>query len=703
MKRWNVGKMESWTVIGMVGLSIIPTFQLSAQQPFPTRPPAPTPLRAAQFPPFQEVALPNGMTLLVIENHEQPSLSVTLSFRAGDAYAPVGKEGLASIVAELLTKGTATRGAEQIAATIEGVGGSLGASASEDFLTVSTDVLSDHADLAFELLGDVTRSATFPVVELDLARMRYLSALEVELSHADNVAARIFARDVYGRHPYGRRPTPASYKAITQADVTTFAGRRLRPAGALLVVAGDLTLGRARALAVRAFGTWRGAPPAAAPFPAVPVRRSTDIVLVHRPGSVQANVVLGNPTFLPADTGYYAARMATQVLGGGADARLFLILREQKSWTYGSYAGLDRNRGLGHWVATFEGRTAVTDSALAEILHQIDRIRTELITDSELTAAKGFLIGSFPLTIETPRQIAQVVTTARLLGLGPDYLRLYRERLRAVTALRARAAARRIFRRDALTIVVVGDAKELYDKLKAIAAVRLVDIDGSPINPADLNPTGAPVAFERSQIVARTDSFQAVLQGKPFGSQVISVQVSPDSIVYTEATMLGALVQQHTTVVLGAADFAMRHTDQTGTVQNQKSEIHLTYANGRVKGHALVPQGTGAPREVPVDTTVAPGAVDDNLFNLVVTALPLAEGKSFSLNVFSSGEGVTKVATIKVAGVENITVPAGTFAAYRLEISGMQLPVVMYVSTDAPRRLLQVAPVGAPLVFQLVK
>ncbi len=161
---------------------------LAAQEPFPTRPPGPTALRPAQFPPFQEVALPNGMTLLLIENHEQPSLSATLSFRAGNAYDPVGKEGLSAMVAELLTKGTPTRSADQIAATIEGVGGSLSASASDDFLTVSADVLSDHAALAFELLGDVTRRATFAPDELELARTRGLSALEVELSQPDAVA-----------------------------------------------------------------------------------------------------------------------------------------------------------------------------------------------------------------------------------------------------------------------------------------------------------------------------------------------------------------------------------------------------------------------------------------------------------------------------------------------------------------------------------
>ena len=186
-------------------------------------------------------------------------------------------------------------------------------------------------------------------------------------------------------------------------------------------------------------------------------------------------------------------------------------------------------------------------------------------------------------------------------------------------------------------------------------------------------------------------------------AQTATVRVAPDSIVFTEATTIGQFVNQSTTLVLGAADLAVRRTDQVGTVQNQRAETHLTYAGGRVKGSALVPQQTGTPKTVTVDTTIAAGTVDDNALNLLIPALPLAEGRSFNLNVFSSGEGVVKVLTVKVAGVENVTVPAGTFESYRLELSGMQIPVVMYVSTASPRRLLRVAPVGAPLVFELVK
>src|SRR5207249_107202 len=142
MERWNVGKVEQVTTL-VVFLSIVPSFHLSAQA-FPTTPPRPTPLSPVRFPPFKEATLASGLQLVVVEHHEQPVVSVSLSFRAGGIYAPPGKEGLAELVAELLNKGTATRSAEQIAATIEGVGGSLGASASDDFLTISVDVLSDQ-------------------------------------------------------------------------------------------------------------------------------------------------------------------------------------------------------------------------------------------------------------------------------------------------------------------------------------------------------------------------------------------------------------------------------------------------------------------------------------------------------------------------------------------------------------------------------
>jgi zinc protease len=692
-------------VVAMALLSVVPPFRrLSAQASFPTTPPKPTRLAPLRFPPFKEATLPDGLQLVVVERHEQPVISVSLAFRAGEIYDPAGKEGLAELTAELLSKGTDTRTADQIAATIEGVGGSLSASAGPDFLTISVDALSDQSELVFDLLGDVTLHSTFPEGELDLARTRALSALALQLSQPSSVAQRFFASEVYGRNPYGKSATRESYQAVTRDDVIQFARSRLRPSGALLVVAGDVTDAQARELAGRVFAGWRGAVGASPALPAPPARSATDILLVHRPGSAQTNIALGNTTVMPTDPIYYAGRVATQVLGGGADARLFLILREQKSWTYGAYAALHRNRGLGYWQATAEVRTDVADSALAELLRQVERIRTEAIPDSELVAAKGFLVGSFPLTIETPSQIAGQVGNVKLLGLGDDYLRLYRERLSAVTALQARAAAVRLYRTRALTIVVVGDGAKLYDRLKAIAPVRVVDVDGKPLTPADLNPPAAPVALDPTQFAAHTDSARVMLQGNAAGFTVSEVRRPADSLVYAERSNLaGGVFQQNTTVVLNPTDGTVRHVDQETTQQGQKGETHITYSGGRVKGSSAVPQQDGTVKRFDIDTTLPPGTVDENAVPFVVPALPLAAGKAFSLTFFTPSENTIKVLTFKASGPVSVTVPAGTFQAYQIDVTGSRVPFTMYVSTDSPRRVLKTEFVGQPFVVELVK
>ncbi len=687
----------------VLAMTLVLTGGAGAQDSLPPTPPAPTPLAPVRFPPFQQVVLANGMTLIVVAHHEQPVASVTIAFRAGALYDPAGKEGLSGLTSDLLTKGAGSRTAEQLASTIEGVGGSLGAASDDDFLTISADVLSDQLPLAFQLVGDVARRPTFPSSEVELTRTRALSALQLALSDPGEVAGRFFAKEIYGRHPYGRSPTADSYHAITRADVAKFAATRLRPAGALLVVAGDVTLPQARALAEKTFAGWTGAAPAVVTPAATNTKKRTDILLVHRPGSVQANIVAGNLTFLPTDSGYYAARVASQILGGGADSRLFLILREQRGWTYGSYAALRRHRGVGYFQATAETRTAVADSALKELLNQLDRIRAEPAPDSELVGAKGFLVGSFPLVIETPSQIASQLANARLLGLPADYLRRYRERLNAVTAAQARAAAQRAIRRDWLTIVVVGDAEQLYDKLSAIAPVRLVDVDGKAMTLGDLHPTAENVMLDPAQLVSRRDSFQISVQGNVVGMQVGTVHRTADSLVYDERLAIpAASATQNTIASFDAKTLAVMTVDQTGKVGAQASEIHLRFAGGRVKGTATIPQPSGTPRTVQIDTAVAAGTYDETSLTALIPALPLAAGKTLHLNVLSPGAGAPQVYTLHVAGPDSVTVPAGSFQAWRVEITGVA-SIVMHVTTTTPRRVVRMQPVGAPYVLELVK
>ncbi|HYK10527.1 MAG TPA: pitrilysin family protein [Gemmatimonadales bacterium] len=676
----------------------------AAQTPdsFPPHAPSPTTLGPVRFPPFTESTLPNGMTLLVVENHSQPMLSVSLSFKAGSTRDPAGKEGLAELTAQILTKGSAKHTGDQISALIEGVGGGLSASAGADFFTISENVLSDHADVALGLLGEVSRTPALAANELEIARTQALSSLQLELSQPASIAARFFRQTIYGKNPYGRDATEASYKAITRLDVTAFAKKYLVPSGALLVMAGDVTPAQAKAWATKVFGTWRGVPPPA-PAPVAAASPKTEILLINRPGSVQANIIMGNTTYGPLDSSYYATRVAMQVLGGGADARLFLILREAKGWTYGAYAGLSRYRGLGFWQATFEGRTAVADSALAEMLHQVDLLRTEAIPANELAAAKGFLVGSFPLTIETSDQVAGAVGNAKLLGLGNNYVQTYRERLNAITATQAEAAAAKALHRDHLTIVVVGDAQALYDKLKGLAPVKLMDVDGHVMAASDLNPTAAVLTIDPSQIVAHRDSFVVFVQGRALGTQVSEVRRAADSLVYEETLNFGPLGTQHTVVQMDPASYRMRQVDQTGKVNGQDALIHLVYAGGRVKGSASQPQASGTARAITVDTAASPDAHDDNALATLVPALPLAAGKTFAFGVFAAGDPAERVWTAKVIPPDTVTVPAGKFTAYRVELRGGESGLDYFITTTGPRRLVRIDVVGQPLSIQLAK
>ena len=438
-----------------------------AAQAFPSKPPAPMPLAPAQFPPFQQVTLPNGLKILVVSNRRLPILSMSLAFRAGSQHDPDGKEGLAAMVAGVLTKGAGARDAEAVATAIEGVGGSIGASAGADFMSVDVSLLSENAALGFELLADAVMRPSFAEQEVELNRTQALSGLQLDQSQPASIAARTFARELYGTHPYGRSAEPASVKTVSRADLIAFQKARLTPGSALLVLAGDITLARAQQMATTAFRGWTGAGAAAtataASAAAPPARTATRIVLVHRPGSVQSNIIVGNLTWSPTDQRSYAATLANKVLGGGSDSRLFMIPREQKGWTYGAYSSLTRNKGTGYFTASAEVRTEVTDSSLKELLSQMTRIRTEPIPTAEFDDAKNALVGRFPLQVETADQVAGQVTTAQLLGLAPDYVQTYRQKLQAVTPTTALAAAKAAVRPDSGLVVVVGDGAKIYD------------------------------------------------------------------------------------------------------------------------------------------------------------------------------------------------------------------------------------------------
>jgi len=677
-----------------------------ASAQYPTTPPAPAPLRPARFPAFIKGRLPNGVDVIIVEQHKQPVVTVTLATQAGGAYDPADKVGLSDLVAELLTKGTEHRTADQIAAEVEGAGGSIGAYADNDFLRLTVSALAEKLPQALDVLADVVTHSTFPASELDIARTRALSGLQLELSEPGAIADRMFRHEVYGDHPYGRNDTPASLRAITRDDVVGFFNAHIKPAGALLVVAGDVHPAAVQRLAAKALAGWQGGTPPAPPAAAPPPRPATEIVLVHKPGAVQSNILAGFTFLSPRDPAVYPLTVMNKILGGGTDARLFLILREQKSWTYGAYSRFTRPRGTGMFEANAEVRTPVTDSALAELLHQLDRMRNETPPDSEIAAAKNYLVGNFPLTIQTPEQIANAVASARLLGLPDDYVPKFRDRLAAVTPEELAAADRRYLTTDHMVVVVVGDATKILDGVKRLGSVRIVDVEGKPLSESALTAPPPPVAWAPDRLAPGTASYRVLVQGNPMGQA--STTIVRDSaggrqvLRIVASTTIGTFVQESDTIVMDAAALAPLRVRQTGTAGGQQESLALDYDGPHVKGHVHVPQRTGV-RDADVDTTLAAGTLDDNQVEALVAALPLASGGHWTLSAYTGGDGVVRQINVAVTGDSTLTVPAGTFDCWKLEMTGGQLPMNLFVTKAAPYLLVRSEWVGPPVAFELTE
>jgi len=682
--------------------ALIAASPLQAQ--YPTKPPAPTPLRPARFPAFAKGTLPDGVNMIIVEHHKQPVVTVTLALPAGAAYVPADKTGLDGIVSDLLTKGTESRTADQISAEVEGAGGSISAYSDNDFLRITVSALAENLPQAMNVLADVVMHSTFPATEVDLSRTRSLSALQVELSQPGALAQRAFAHEVYGDHPYGRNYTEATLKAITRDDAVAFYNAHVKPQGALLVVAGDVNAAAVRTLSAQVFAGWRGTPAAAPAFPAIPARTSTEIVLVHKAGAVQSNILAGFTMITPRDPAVYPLTIANKILGGGTDARLFLILREQKSWTYGAYSQFTRPLGMGVFMANAEVRTPVTDSALAEMMHQLERLRNQVPADSEIAAAKNYLVGNFPLTIQTPEQIANAVASARLRGLPDDYVPRFRDRLAAVTRAQLGVADKRFFTTDKMVIVVVGDGTKILGGLKRLGSVRIVDVEGKPVAEADLTATPSAVAWAPDRLAPSSFTYRVMVQGNAMGQATSATERSSEGdrqvLRLTSSMNLGSMVSQLDTVTVDAASLAPLHLREGGSQGGQAMSMTLDYQRTHVTGHVHVPSQQGV-RDAAVDTTLAEGTLDQNVFSALLTALPLASGAHWLVNAYDGTEGVVRPLTATVVGEDSVTVPAGAFACWKLAVTGGQFPINFYITKTAPYLIAKYELVGPPVVFEL--
>ena len=447
-----------------------------------TEVPASLPVSESNFPPFETFSLDNGLEVIFVEQREVPELSLTLFVGGSDAAVPADKHGVADFMAELLTKGTESRTAAEIAEEIESAGGSTGSNAALEWTSLAVSSLSSDVDLAFELLQDMALNPSFPEKEFEVIQDQTLTFLEQDEVNPSTLANHQFGRVAYGEHPYGNYTTRETVENLSRDDVVEFYETFYKPNNALLVVVGDTTLDEIEAQTEQAFGAWESSDvPDYLDYPDTELGDTMAIYLVDRPDSEQATIQVGNRGIDARNPDRYALIVTNSVLGGGASSRLFDNLREDKGYTY----GVGSRFGRPNDTSTFRVITDVDQNhaadAITEILNELETIRTEEIPEQELEDAKGLLIGNFALQIEDPADFARQLSTRYLTGVPITELNTHLQRLGEVTAEEARIAAEKYINSDQPLIVVVGNADVLEPQLAELGPVVVVDGDGNII------------------------------------------------------------------------------------------------------------------------------------------------------------------------------------------------------------------------------
>ena len=435
-----------------------------------TTPPPPAAPRQPEIPTPVEKTLANGVRVLVVEKHGLPLVTERLVIRGGGEADPPQLAGLADMTASLLTKGTKTRTAKQIAEGVEALGTTLDSGAGFDASFVSIDVLSPNLGAATAFVADVARNPTFKTEELERLRDQNIDDLRVALRQPQTLARIVAQRAIFGTAPYGHNlgGTPESLQRIKREDVARFHAEHYGPSNAILVFVGDVAAADAFAIAEKTFGDWRGGGGTKATITlksgeaALPPPR---VVVIDMPEAGQAAVLVGRVGLRRADPLYPVAQVTNAVLGGGYSSRLNEEIRIKHGLSYGAGSGFEFRRNAGPFIAGAQTKNESAADVAGIIVDELAKLGHEPVDDVELTPRKASLIGDFGRSLETSSGIASRVAGLALYGLSVDEIRRYIPNVQAVTAADVQKFASAHLGGD-FTIVIVGDAKKFLDPLK---------------------------------------------------------------------------------------------------------------------------------------------------------------------------------------------------------------------------------------------
>ena len=413
------------------------------------------------MPPIQRTVLANQLVLLVCEEHSLPFVTFQLLIDSGSRRDPSGEEGLSHLTARGLLLGTSKRNVNAINEELDFMGASLNSSSSRDYATLSLRVLKKDLDKGFDLFMEVLTQPTFPEEEIQREVEKTLAAIQSAEDQPEVVAEKEFQKTLFLKSPYAHpvEGTKESVSRLTREAVLRFYRAYYHPNHSILTIVGDLTADEVKTKLLPHLEKWQMAKIPEASF-ITSFAKEQKTVKINRP-ITQANIILGHSGVSRENPDFYALTVMNYILGGGGFAsRLVEQIRNKRGLAYSVASFFDPGKYPGSFQIVLQTKNSSAREAISLSLQQIELIQKEPVSEKELEGAKKYLIGSFPMRLDTQGKLANFLTQVEYYGLGLDYPEKYPSLINSVTREEVLRVARKYLHPENYILIVVANLKE---------------------------------------------------------------------------------------------------------------------------------------------------------------------------------------------------------------------------------------------------
>ncbi len=521
-------------ILSLLVMIFMAAQMIVAQDIDPTKRPEPLKGKDFKFPEYTTKTLSNGVKVFIIEDHEQPTISFSLLIPGGSAVQGK-KAGLADFMTSLLTKGTKTKSALDIAQKMDGIGAGVGAGSSADYFTLSGGGLTKHIDPILEVMADVLINPTFPQEEFDKLLPQFIQSLESEKANSGSIASALTRIALYGEHhPYAIKETKESLESIKIADIKELYRTWMKPNNATMTVIGDVKADEIVKKLENAFKNWeKGFVPEILIPKAQPMPKG--VYFVNRPGSVQSSVIVATPAIPYAHEDYDAADFASRIIGTGFGGRLFRTLRETHSYTYTPFGYMTGSKYVNRFACGADVRSSVTDSAIVVINEQLQDLCTNPASEEELTRLKNFRVGTFLMAFESAGTMAGLVQRADFMGVPMSRFENYPKFIMDLAPEKIRDVANKYMNPKDEYIIVVGDP-EVKEKLAKFGKIYEYDLDLKPVKTETVSIKPEELVANYVKALGGQDKLDAVKSVKMVGKTTQQGPQGPITIKLEQVT-----------------------------------------------------------------------------------------------------------------------------------------------------------------------